>query len=277
MTSDNILYSADGNEQIVQEGQFLNLNVVSEYMDLVHTDTLTQEKVINYYVPIEKDGNVNAYLVGVINCDSLAKYFTTDLFDGKTQNLIVDVTDGQFVMSNQKMTFTNLHETSKFSLLGKYKNVNVVKKIEKLKSGVAVFEANGTTKYLVYHPMKIYNWELLMIVDEDVAFADVIGLKDNFMKMVAFEFAALVLYCAYHVSKVKSIAKRSKEIEHQLDMSKTLIECIRQISDANQQENAIPSILKIICDYFDADRAYLFDLNMTEKKVNAMYGCMNIN
>ncbi len=88
LTSDNKLYSIDGNEQVIKEGEFLILNVVSEYMDLVHVDSLTQEKVIDYYVPIEKDGTVNAYLVGVINCSSLAKNFKTDLFDGKTQNLM---------------------------------------------------------------------------------------------------------------------------------------------------------------------------------------------
>ncbi len=271
LKSDNTLYSIDGNEQTVREGQFLTLNVASEYMDLVHTDALTQKKVINYYVPIKVDHVVSAYLVGVIDCDSLAKTFTTDLFDGKTQNIIVDVTDGQFVMSNQKMTFTNLDEISDFSLLRKYKNVDVIGEMEQLKTGVVAFSMNGTTKYLAYRPMKIYNWELIMIVDEDVAFADVITLKKNYIGMVVFEVVTLVLYCTYHVSKTKSIAKHSKEIEHQLDMSKTLIECIRQISDTNLQENAIPSILKIICEYFDADRAYLFDLDMAEKKVNAMY------
>lgn len=269
LKSDNTLYSIDGEEQTVQEGQFLTLDVVSEYMDLVHTDALTQEKVINYYVPIEVDGTVQAYLVGVINCDSLAKTFNTDLFDGKTQNLIVDVTDGQFVMSNKKMKVSNLNETSGFTLLNKYKNVDVVAQMEQLKTGVVAFNMNGATKYLVYRPMHIYNWELIMIVDEEVAFADAIALKKNYVSMVVFEVVVLALYCTYHVCKLKTISSRSKEIEHQLNMSTTLIECIRQISD--HQEDAIPSILKTICEYFDADRTYLFDLNMAEKKVNAMY------
>lgn len=271
LKSDNTLCSIDGKEQVVQEGQFLTLNVVSEYMDLVHTDALTNEKVINYYVPIQVDGVVNAYLVGVINCDSLAKTFKTDLFDGKTQNLIVDVTDGQFVMSNKKMKTSNLKDTNGFSLLKKYKNIDVIGEMEELKTGVVVFEMNGTTKYLVYRPMHIYNWELVMIVDEEVAFADAIALKKNYISMVVFEVVVLALYCTYHVSKLKTMSTRSKEIEHQLNMSTTLIKCMRQISDTEHQEDAIPSILKTICEYFNADRTYLFDLNMAEKKVNAMY------
>ncbi len=69
----------------------------------------------------------------------------------------MDVTDGQFVMSNQKMNFTNIYDTSGFTLLNKYKEVNVVEEIEQLKTGVVAFEVNGETKYLVYRPMKIYN------------------------------------------------------------------------------------------------------------------------
>ena len=65
--------------------------------------------------------------------------------------------------------------------------------------------------------MKIYNWELIMIVDEDVAFADVIALKNNYIGMVVFEVVTLGLYCTYHISKTKRIAKRSNENEHQLE------------------------------------------------------------
>ncbi len=110
-----------------------------------------------------------------------------------------------------------------------------------------------------------------MIVDEEVAFADEITLKNNYIGMVVFEFVVLIVYCVYHVSKLKTISTHSREIEHRLNMSTTLIECIRQISDTDNQDNAISSILKTICSYFDADRTYLFDLDTEEKKVNAMY------
>ena len=44
-------------------------------MDQVHTDPLTNKKSVNYYVPIQQNDSVVAYLVGVIQCDTLDEKF----------------------------------------------------------------------------------------------------------------------------------------------------------------------------------------------------------
>ena len=49
-------------------------------------------------MPIQQNDSVVAYLVGVIQCDTLDEQFYTQIYSGKTQNLIIDTTDGQVVM-----------------------------------------------------------------------------------------------------------------------------------------------------------------------------------
>ncbi len=60
--------------------------------------------------------------------------------NGKTQNLIIDTTDGQVVMDNQDFNFENFSDEW-FKLLSPKKEV--LKQIHALKSGVVAFEKNG--------------------------------------------------------------------------------------------------------------------------------------
>ena len=40
--------------QQIYTNEFLVLNSTAEYMDRVHTDTLTNKRSVNYYVPFNK-------------------------------------------------------------------------------------------------------------------------------------------------------------------------------------------------------------------------------
>ena len=73
----NTMYTMHKDVQPIQSNDFLTLNADTEYMDLVHTDPLTNKKSVNYYVPIQQNDSVVAYLVGVIQCDTLDEQFYT--------------------------------------------------------------------------------------------------------------------------------------------------------------------------------------------------------
>ena len=124
--------------QQIYTNEFLVLNSTAEYMDLVHTDTLTNKRSVNYYVPILQKDEVVAYLVGVLQCDTLDDQFYTKIWNGKTHNLIIDTTDGQVVMNNQDLNIENIASDTDFKLLSPKKNV--LKQIHSLKSGVVAFE-----------------------------------------------------------------------------------------------------------------------------------------
>ena len=66
LMQNNMLYTMHKDVQPIQSNDFLTLKADAEYMDLVHTDPLTNKKSVNYYVPIQQNDSVVAYLVGVI-------------------------------------------------------------------------------------------------------------------------------------------------------------------------------------------------------------------
>ena len=269
LMKNNTLYTMHDEVQQIYTNEFLVLNSAAEYMDLVHTDTLTNKRSENYYVPIVQNDLVVAYLVGVIQCDTMDDQFYTKILNGKTHNLIIDTTDGQVVMDNQDMNIDNIASDTDFKLLSPKKNV--LKQIHSLKSGVVAFEKNGEKKYLVYRPVGVCNWELLVTVNEEAAFASALTLKKNYMIMVICEILILLLYCGFYITKVRRISKKSNELNEDLNVSNTLIQCVRKLSNDLYKESTIDEILQIICEFYQAERCYVLDLDMDNKKVNGIF------
>lgn len=269
LMKNNTLYTMHDEVQQIYTNEFLVLNSTAEYMDRVHTDTLTNKRSVNYYVPIQQNETVIAYLVGVFQCDTMDDQFYTKILNGKTHNSIIDTTDGQVVMDNQDLNIDNIASDTDFKLLLPKKNV--LKQIHSLKSGAFASEKNGEKKYFVYKPVGVCNWELLVMVNEEDAFASVLTLKHNYMIMVICEILILLLYCGFYITKVRRISKKSNELNEDLNVSNTLIQCVRKLSNDLYKESTIDEILQIICEFYQAERCYVLDLDMDNKKVNGIF------
>lgn len=269
LMKNNTLYTMHDEVQQIYTNEFLELNSAAEYMDLVHTDTLTNKRSENYYVPIVQNDLVVAYLVGVFQCDTMDDQFYTKILNGKTHNSIIDTTDGQVVMDNQDLNIDNIASDTDFKLLSPKKNV--LKQIHSLKSGAFASEKNGEKKYFVYKPVGVCNWELLVMVNEEDAFANVLTLKNNYMIMVICEILILLLYCGFYITKVRRISKKLNELNEDLNVSNTLIQCVRKLSNDLYKESTIDEILQIICEFYQAERCYVLDLDMDNKKVNGIF------
>lgn len=269
LVKDNTLYTMHDEVQQIYTNEFLVLNSTAEYMDRVHTDPLTNNRSVNYYVPIQQNETVIAYLVGVFQCDTMDDQFYTKILNGKTHNSIIDTTDGQVVMDNQDLNIDNIASDTDFKLLSPKKNV--LKQIHSLKSGAFASEKNGEKKYFVYKPVGVCNWELLVMVNEEDAFANVLTLKNNYMVMVICEILILLLYCGFYITKVRRISKKSNELNEDLNVSNTLIQCVRKLSNDLYKESTIDEILQIICEFYQAERCYVLDLDMDNKKANGIF------
>lgn len=56
-----------------------------------------------------------------------------------------------------------------------------------------------------------------------------------------------------------------------MNVSHTLIQCVRKLSNGTNQKNAIDDILKIICEFYQAERCYVLDLDFEHKQANGIY------
>lgn len=66
--------------------------------------------------------------------------------------------------------------------------------------------------------------------------------------------------------KFAEYLKKSNELNEDLNVSNTLIQCVRKLSNDLYKESTIDEILQIICEFYQAERCYVLDLDMDNKK-----------
>lgn len=92
------------------------------------------------------------------------------------------------------------------------------------------------------------------------------------LNILRYSFAG-VCVLVFIITAINLIAsrKRERQIKKQLSISDTLINCITLLTEEKDINKAIDSLLKILNDYFDGDRAYLFELDYEKKVTNNTY------
>lgn len=92
------------------------------------------------------------------------------------------------------------------------------------------------------------------------------------LNITRFSFAGVCVLILL-VTTVNLIASRSREkqTKKQLGISDTLIDCITLLTTEHNINNAIDNLLKILNDYFDGDRAYLFEFDYEKQVTNNTY------
>ncbi len=89
-------------------------------------------------------------------------------------------------------------------------------------------------------------------------------LKGSFLVLISF-----VLFITY--INLRATKKREKQVAKQLGIADTLINCITVLAEEQNINEAIDRLLKILNDYFDGDRAYLFEFDYENQVTNNSY------
>lgn len=89
-------------------------------------------------------------------------------------------------------------------------------------------------------------------------------LIGSFLVLISF-----VLFVTY--VNLRATKKREKQVAKQLGISDTLINCITVLAEEKDINKAVDKLLKILNDYFDGDRAYLFEFDYDKQVTNNSY------
>ncbi len=231
-------------------------------------DTETGKEAVYYFVPVEKNGETIAVLAGVLESSILVEEFHPAIYDDNASYCIVDSRDGNYVMDAWHDELGNAYTTPPRTRLKGYEDVNLKEDIKAHKTGVVAFESKTTGKplYMYYMPLDMFDWELLVFVQEDVAFAKLIYLRKLLIGAGITEATLMLIYFFWNLYQVQKLRKSKMETLEQLHISNTLLECVTALSSDRDINAAIQNLLQVINDYFKADRTYIF-LRDTKKDV----------
>ncbi len=92
------------------------------------------------------------------------------------------------------------------------------------------------------------------------------------LNILRFSFAG-VCVLVFIITAINLMASRKREnkTKKQLNVADTLINCITLLAEEKDINKAIDSLLKILNDYFNGDRAYLFEFDYEKQVTNNTY------
>lgn len=94
------------------------------------------------------------------------------------------------------------------------------------------------------------------------------GIISTLRNSFVVVFLCVLLITILNLNATK---KREQQIEKRLQVSDTLINCITVLAEEHDINKAIDSLLKILNDYFNGDRAYLFEFDYENQVTNNSY------
>lgn len=141
--------------------------------------------------------------------------------------------------------------------------------IKNQKSGLIAFESNTNGKdiYMYYLPIDMFNWHLEVFTQDDVIFQNLYHTRKILFVAGGIEIILLGLYFFWNVITIKRLAKKEEETAHQLEISNTLIQCATELSSDKDVKVSIGYILKTINHFYNADTAYIYELDSNNRFV----------
>ncbi len=118
----------------------------------------------------------------------------------------------------------NLYEMKQRQQLKGYEDVDLIEDVSNEKTGVTAykFAENGKNSYMYYTPVGIFDWELLIVVQEQVAFASVLQLRQILYLIEFVEIALLALYFVWTLITVNQLERSKEKVETQKKMFEQL-------------------------------------------------------
>lgn len=197
------------------EYSFDEVAAMGEGMTKRITDSVTGKEIICYLVPVVSQGEIKAMIVGVIECESMPKLFKTRAYEGNAHSCIVDYRDGSFIQDDWHDKLGNIFEMKPREQLKDYKGVDLKEDIRQAKTGVTAYKSakNGLNSFMYYTPVGIFDWELLIVVQEQDAFGSLLKLKQTLYIIGSIEALLLLLYFIWTFIAVNQLEKNQRELE----------------------------------------------------------------
>lgn len=254
---------------------FEEISARGEHMS-ARTGYLADESkhIICYCVPVVDEGETAAVIIGVIECSQLSDIFKADVYDGQAYMCIIDRKDGSFILDNYHDEPGDIYMYGGAATLRKgYEPSAIVTDIMDGNTGVTVYESDekGQSSYVYYTPVGIFDWQLVLVVQEDVVFARLREMDGILAGIGIGELVILTLYFGFFLVSTIRRERSRRKVEKQLTVSNTLVECISVLSNNPDTGEAINKVLEIVASYFRAERAYLFEIDYDNQTVSNTY------
>lgn len=221
---DNILVSNGIKHSVEHSIDYEQLKEKGEYLTSRRTDEQTGKECVYYVLPVVKDDEIRAVIIGVIDAMGLAEIFQPLIYNGEANVCIIDADDGAYIMDSWHDTLENLYAQTEREKLKEYEHIDLQDEMKNLRTGTIAFVSRTTGKplYMYYMPMDIHNWQLAIFVQESVVFKYLFSIQKLFVLVGITEVILLVLYFGWNIRTVKQLERSNAEISRRKEQLKRI-------------------------------------------------------
>lgn len=275
LPDDTLITQAGENSLRGGKSSFRELAARGTHITQRLTSSFTGEEVICCVTPIQEDEQILGLLVGTIDCKTLSEIFEVFTYGQACQLFLVDRADGNYLMDNWHQSLGNIYEMgSRQSIDGRGTVDFVSLVVNGARERTAyISQTNGERSYLYCAPVEGFNWEVFVVVQEDVVFANVQDLRRVLIQVGVAE-GLLVLGFALWNLFMNLIAVRSeeklKQLEYETAKNEARATFISNMShDIKTPLNGIVGMLQIIRNH--RSEALVVDECLDKIEISAQY------
>lgn len=214
---DNTLVSNQTTRKLEGEFSFESIVAKGEYLTNRKTDPETGMECVYYILPVMKNEELVAVVVGMIDAKSLFKVFQPTIYNEHTNICLIDIEDGCYIMDSWHEELGNVYEQEEREKVKGYEEIDLQNELRNNKTGAIAFISRTTGKplYMYYTPVVSFHWQLAIFTPEDELFEDVFALRKVFLLAGLFEVILLIVYFLWNLHTVVELEKRNEEIRKQ--------------------------------------------------------------
>lgn len=253
--------------------------------------------VIEFFAPVKKGGRTIALISAVLDIDMLPSFMASSAFEGSAYVLFLDTRDGSFFLDTFHKTIENIGAYSS----RKDKDGNsVIPFMEKIRSRQETYstlksQSTGKVLYLYAVPSGVDGWVSVVLVEEEVVFAESISDSRLLLMLAGAEVLICLLYIIWIFRAAKKQALSGSRdllnrmagedglflIDFSENTRKTIHNHCEGAENFSDEESYSDSIEKYICNYVaESDREmmrkvtskkYILDRLKNEKEFTVEY------
>ena len=252
LTKEGILITRAGSSKVsgILDFEYESTNspsVTGRVADLTFPD----KEVIRSSVPVYSGGNIVAVLYGIIDLGELKNKYKSAADEKGTQLYVIKASTGNFIIDTWHEELGNISSLSEREYKNNFSFDKLYEDISFGINGFSAFESQvfDGTAYAHYSPIGIDDWFIMLIMPENIVFAD--AKETGHTLFIVFFIVILVM-----LSYMLLVFTSEKKISH---LSMYASEIRRLLLTVNQKNDVIRDALEKISLFSKARSSFFID------------------
>ncbi len=257
---DGTLYTPDG----IQKDPTLSYKKLAQTGSGVTRRALDQlspdQQIIRLYAPVVRGGQTVALIAGVIPMDRLASRFPVSAYGQRAKLFLIESETGNYLIDPDHEKPGNLRDVENYLFTSGHSKEQFYRDIRTGQSGFTVMRSPNANSndYIYYASVGFQDWEVMLSVKEDVAFAQSNAVMFLFVIMIAL---IVGLSLAFLLWFFRDVRRRQARTELQLRGGQYMLEVQQTLFRAHIDPGAFEQALLEIANYLTADAVAYYALD----------------